>query len=107
MLEVEEEAQVPEALGRTREGRSTWGPWTFGCFHSFHLQDDQPVLQGVPAEGGRELPEVRRLLMRFLTRWRERPPDGDDLLLPGDQQLLLLARVRLAGQAEVEEAGED
>ena len=45
--------------------------------------------------------------MRFLT-WRgQRAPDGDDLLLPGDQELLLLSGVGLAGQAEVEKAGED
>ena len=45
--------------------------------------------------------------MRFLT-WRgQRAPDSDDLLLPGDQELLLLSGVGLAGQAEVEKAGED
>ena len=45
--------------------------------------------------------------MRLLTgRW-QRTPDGDDLLLPGDQQLLLLGGVGLAGQAEVKKAGED
>ena len=45
--------------------------------------------------------------MRLLTGGGQRTPDGDDLLLPGDQQLLLLGGVGLAGQAEVEKAGED
>ena len=45
--------------------------------------------------------------MRLLTGGGQRTPDGDDLLLPGDQQLLLLGGVGLTGQAEVEEAGED
>ena len=45
--------------------------------------------------------------MRLLAGRRQRTPDGDDLLLPGDQQLLLLGGVRLAGEAEVEQAGED
>ena len=45
--------------------------------------------------------------MRLLAGRRQRTPDCDDLLLPGDQQLLLLGGVGLAGEAEVEQAGED
>ena len=64
-------------------------------------------MQGVSTEGGGKLPEVGRLLMRLLAGRRQRTPDGDDLLLPGDQQLLLLGGVGLAGEAEVEQAGKD
>ena len=69
--------------------------------------ENPPVLQGVSTEGWGKLPEVGRLLMRLLTGCRQRSPDGDDLLLPGDQQLLLLGGIGLAGQAKVEQAGED
>ena len=37
------------------------------------------------------------LLMWFLAGRRQRTPDRDDLLLPGDQELLLLGGVGLAG----------
>ena len=53
------------------------------------------------------MPEMGWLLVWFLAGRRQRTPDGDDLLLPGDQELLLLGGVGLAGQAEVEKAGED
>ena len=52
------------------------------------------------------MPEVSWLLVRVLTWGRQRSPDCDDLLLPGDQELLLLDGVRLAGEAEVKQAGE-